>query len=156
MMLVPYQGGGPALTELIGGHMQLMFPNIASGLPHAKSGKLRGIAVTSVKRSASAPQFPTVAETGLPGYEHYEWNALFAPVGTPPEIIVKLNTELRKVLTAPDLQARFLEMGVETAPSTPEELGNYVRKEIAKWAKVVKDMKTGANARANPSDGRPL
>lgn len=141
MVHVPYKGGGPALADLIGGHVQLLIPNIASGLPHVKSGKLRGIAVTSTKRSRSMPELPTVAESGLPGYELHEWNALFAPAGTAPEIIAKLNTELAKVLALPEVQERFFQMGAEAAPGTPEQLGAYVNSELAKWAKVVKDMK---------------
>ena len=140
MVHVPYKGGGPALADLIGGHVQLLFPNIASGLPHVRSGKLRGVAVTSLKRSRAAPQIPTVSESGLPGFELGEWNALFAPAGTPPEIITRLNTELNKVLRSPDIQERLFQMGAEPAPGSPKELDDYVRKEIAKWAKVVKDV----------------
>jgi len=140
LLHVPYKGGGPALADLIGGHVQLLFPNIASGLPHVKSGKLRGIAVTSSKRSRSAPQFPTVAESGLPGYELHEWNALFAPAGTPQEIIGRLNSELGKILRAPEMQERLFQMGAEAAPGTPEQLDEYVRRELAKWDKVVKDV----------------
>ena len=137
---VPYKGGGPALADLIGGHVQLLFPNIASGLPHVRSGKLRGVAVCSLKRSRAAPEFPTVSESGLPGFELNEWNALFAPAGTPPEIIARLNTELNKALRAPDIQERLFKMGAQPEPSTPRELDDYVRKELAKWAKVVKDV----------------
>jgi tripartite-type tricarboxylate transporter receptor subunit TctC len=140
MLHVPYKGGGPALADLIGGHVQLVFPNIASGLPHVKSGKLKGIAVGSTKRSRAAPQVPTVAESGLPGFELYEWNALFAPAGTPPEIIARLNAELAKVLRVPDIQERLFQMGAEPAPGTPEELDDYVRREIVKWEKVVREM----------------
>jgi tripartite-type tricarboxylate transporter receptor subunit TctC len=104
-----------------------------------KSGKLKGIAVTSTRRSRSAPEFPTVAESGLAGYECYEWNALFAPAGTPPEIIARLNTELGKILRAPEMQERFFQLGAEAAPGTPEQLGDFVRSEIAKWGKVVRD-----------------
>lgn len=140
MVHVPYKGGGPALADLIGGHVQLLFPNIASGLPHVKSGKLRGIAVTSTKRSRAAPHLPTVAESGLPGFELHEWNALFAPAGTPPEIIAKLNTELNRILRSPEMRERLFAMGAEVAPSTPMELDDYVRKELVKWDKVVKDV----------------
>ncbi|HLF38466.1 MAG TPA: tripartite tricarboxylate transporter substrate binding protein [Burkholderiales bacterium] len=140
MLHVPYKGGGPALADLIGGHVQLVFPNIASGLPHVKSGKLKGIAVCSTKRSRAAPQLPTVAESGLPGFELYEWNALFAPAGTPPEIIARLNAELAKVLRMPDIQERLFQMGAEPAPGTPQELDDYVRREIVKWEKVVRVM----------------
>ncbi|MBI4189801.1 MAG: tripartite tricarboxylate transporter substrate binding protein, partial [Betaproteobacteria bacterium] len=137
---VPYKGGGPALVDLIGGQVQLYFANIASGLPHVKSGKLKGIAVTSTRRSRSAPEFPTMAESGLAGFELHEWNALFAPAGTPPEIIARLNTELGKILRTPEMQERFFQMGAEAAPGTPGQLGDFVRSEIARWGKVVRDV----------------
>src|SRR5262245_35042595 len=121
LLHVPYKGGGPALADLIGGHVQLLFPNIASGLPHVKSGKLRGVAVTSTRRSRSAPEFPTIAESGLPGFELHEWNALFAPAGTPQEILTRLNLELNKVLRAADIHERLFQMGAEPAPGTPGE-----------------------------------
>jgi tripartite-type tricarboxylate transporter receptor subunit TctC len=137
---VPYKGGSPALVDLIGGQVQLYFGNISSGLPHVRAGKLKGIAVSSAKRSRSAPEFPTVAESGLPSFEVYEWNALFAPAGTPPQIIARLSTELQKILHASEMQERFFQMGVEGAPGTPQQLGDFVRSEIAKWGKVVRDV----------------
>ena len=140
MLHVPYKGGGPALADLIGGHVQLLFPNIASGLPHVKSGKLKGIAVTSKKRSRAAPHLPTVDESGLPGFEIQEWNALFAPAGTPQPIIARLNAELQKVLALPEVRNRLFEMGAEAAPGTPGELDAYVKSELEKWAKVVRDV----------------
>jgi tripartite-type tricarboxylate transporter receptor subunit TctC len=141
---VPYKGGAPLFADLIGGHVQLFFANIASGLPNVRAGKLRGIAVTSSKRSRSAPEFPTMAEAGVPGYEVHEWNALFAPAGVPAEIVTRLNAEVAKVLRAPDIQERFFTMGAEPAPGTPAELDAFVRREIARWTKIVKD--TGIKA----------
>ena len=140
MVHVPYKGGGPALADLVGGHVQLLVPNIASGLPFVKTGRLRAVAVTSEQRSRSAPEIPTIAEAGLPGYEIHEWNALFAPAGTPPEIIARLNAELNKVLAAPDVQERFFQMGSEAAPGTATGLGDYVVAEIARWGKIIRDM----------------
>ena len=137
---VPYKGGGPAIADLMGGHVQLSFLNIGTSLPYIKNGKLKGIAVTSAKRSRSAPQFPTIAESGVPGYELFEWNALFAPAGTPAEIVAQLNTEVLKVLAAPDVQERLFQLGTEPAGGTPEQLGSYIRREVAKWDKVVKAM----------------
>lgn len=120
--------------------MQLFFGNIAGDLPYVKAGKLRGIAVTSAARSRSAPEIPTMAESGVPGYELYEWNALFAPAGTPATIIATLNSETRKIIEMPDVQQRFFQFGAEAAPGTPEQLASYVRGEISKWDKVVRDM----------------
>lgn len=137
---VPYKGGGPAVTDLMGGHVQLFFSSIATTLPYVKGGKVKGIAVTSAQRSRSAPEFPTIAESGVPGYELYEWNALFAPAATRSEIIAKLNAEFGKVLAAPDVQARLFEFGAEPTASTPEQLLSHVRREMAKWEKVVKAM----------------
>jgi tripartite-type tricarboxylate transporter receptor subunit TctC len=140
MIHVPYKGGGPAIADLMGGHLQVLLPNIANAMPHVKTGKVIGIAVTSAKRSRSAPEFPTVTESGLPGYEIYEWNAVFAPAATPLAIVTKLNAELRKVISTPDVQERFFQMGAEAAPGSPEHLDDYVRSEITKWGKVVKAM----------------
>lgn len=142
---VPYKGGGPVFVDLIGGYVQLSFLNIASSLVHVRAGKVRGIAVTSSRRSRSAPEFPTIAESGVPGYEIYEWNALFAPAGTPPEIIARLNAEIIKIMAAPDVQERLFQLGAEAVTSTPEQLGDHIRREIAKWGKVVKDMGIKAN-----------
>ncbi len=137
---VPYKGGGAVYADLIGGHIQAYFGNMASSLPHAKGGKLKGIAVTSAKRSASAPEFPTFAESGVPGYEVYEWNGLFGPAGMPKEIVARINTEMGRILAAADVKERFFALGAEAAPGTPEQHGEYVRAEVAKWQKVISAM----------------
>ena len=137
---VPYKGGGPAVTDLMGGHVQLFFSSIATTMPYLKGGKVKGIAVTSAKRSRSAPEFPTIAESGIPGYELYEWNALFAPAGTPAEIIARLNADFGKVLAAADVQEKLFEFGAEPTSSTAEQLQSHVVREMAKWDKVVKAM----------------
>ena len=137
---VPYKGGSAAYADLTGGHIQAYFGNMASSLPHAKGGKLRGIAVTSAKRSASAPEFPTFAESGVPGYEVYEWNGLFGPAGLPKDVVARINTELGKVLNAADVRERLFALGAEPAPGTPERHGEYVRAEVAKWQKVISAM----------------
>lgn len=142
---VPYKGGGAVYSDLIGGHVQMFFANIASGLVHVKSGKLRGIAVTSAKRSASAPEFPTFSESGLPGYEVYEWNGLFGPAGMPKDIVARLNTEIVKIIKLPDVKERFFQMGAEAAAGTPEQLGDYVHGEVAKWQTVIKQMNIKAD-----------
>ena len=140
MVHVPYKGGGPAVTDLMGGHVQLFFSSIATTMPYLKGGKVKGIAVTSAKRSRSAPEFPTIAESGIPGYELYEWNALFAPAGTPADIIAKLNADFGKVLAAADVQEKLFEFGAEPTSSTADQLQSHVVREMAKWDKVVKAM----------------
>lgn len=135
---VPYRGSGPAINDLIGGQVDIMFDNLPSSIEHAKAGSLRALAVTSSKRSPAMPDIPTLAEAGLPGFEATSWFALFAPKGTPPEITGKLNQEVRKALETPELQKRFADLGGEIKPMSPDELMAYVRSEHAKWAGVVK------------------
>ena len=137
---VPYKGGGLAYVDLLGGHVQLFFGSIASALPHVQGGKLKGIALTAAKRSPSAPQIPTLAESGVPGVEVYEWNGLYAPAGTALAIVTRLNSEVNKMLGTTDVQQRFFQLGAEATPVTPAELTAYVRGEIARWAKTVKEM----------------
>ncbi|HEV2605864.1 MAG TPA: tripartite tricarboxylate transporter substrate binding protein [Microvirga sp.] len=135
---VPYRGSGPAINDLIGGQVDIMFDNLPSSIEHAKAGSLRALAVTSAKRSPAMPDVPTLGESGLPGFEATSWFALFAPKGTPAEITTKLNQEVRKALDTPELQKRFADLGGELKPMSPDELMAYVRSEHEKWAKVVK------------------
>jgi tripartite-type tricarboxylate transporter receptor subunit TctC len=135
---VPYRGSGPAVNDLIGGQVDVMFDNLPSSIEHVRGGNLRALAVTSSKRSPALPDMPTLAEAGLPGFEATSWFALFAPKGTPPEITNKLNQEVRKALETPELQKRFADLGGEIQPMSPDELMGYVRAEHEKWAKVVK------------------
>ena len=137
---VAYKGGGPAMIDVMSGQVPVMFASMGSAWQHVKNGKLRAVAVGGAQRSKAAPDLPTIAESGVPGYETYEWNAVFAPAGTPPEIVTRLNTELNKALRSPDIQERLFQIGAEPAPGTPKELDDYVRKELAKWAKVVKEV----------------
>jgi tripartite-type tricarboxylate transporter receptor subunit TctC len=137
----PYKGGSPALTDVIAGQIPLFFANMASGLPHVKSGKLKALASTGSHRSPNVPDLPTVAESGLPGYEAYEWNAVFAPAGTPPAIIARLHDEIAKVLARADVRERIAQLGGEIVASTPQETDQYLRAQMVKWAKVVKDAK---------------
>lgn len=140
LLHVPYKGGGLVYADLLGGQLQLFIGSIASALPHVQGAKLKGIALTSAQRSRSAPNIPTVAESGVPGYELFEWNTLYAPAGTPPAIVARLNAVLNKIIETPDLQQRYFQMGAEGVPSTPFSTATYVRGEIAKWAKTVKEM----------------
>jgi tripartite-type tricarboxylate transporter receptor subunit TctC len=135
---VPYRGSGPAVNDLIGGQVDVMFDNLPSSIEHAKAGSLRPLAVTSSQRSAAVPNIPTLAEAGLPGFEATSWFALFAPKRTPAEIVAKLNQEVRKALEVPELRTRFAELGGEIKPMSPDELGAYVKSEHEKWGRVVK------------------
>jgi tripartite-type tricarboxylate transporter receptor subunit TctC len=138
MVHVPYKGAGPALIDVMGGHVPIMFDNLPSSTEHIKVGKLRGLAVTTAERAPSMPDLPTIAESGLPGYETYTWNALFAPAGTPPAVIARLNEAAVKALADPEVQAKLQGFGATIVGSTPEALAAHVQAELAKWAPVVK------------------
>ncbi len=143
MVHVPYKGRQFAIPDLVGGSIQVMFDNMPSALPMAKDGKIRALAQTTAKRSPAAPDVPTVSET-VPGFEATTWFAVFAPAGTPREVVLKVNTEMQRVFKLPDVADKLKALGLETWISTPEELSAYQAKEITKWAKVVKD--SGAKA----------
>ena len=143
MTHAPYKGRQYAIPDLMGGSIQLMFDNMPSALPMAREGKIRALAVTTAKRSAAAPEIPTIAET-VPGFEATTWFALFAPANTPRAVIDRLNAEVQKVYRLPEVQERLKSLGLEAVLSTPEELTRYQASEIAKWAKVVKE--SGARA----------
>jgi tripartite-type tricarboxylate transporter receptor subunit TctC len=138
MLHVPYKGSGPAVADLVGGQVNLMFDNMPSSLPHVKSGRLRAIAVTGAKRSPAVPDLPTIAESGVPGYDSVAWFGVLAPAGTPPAIVNQLNAEIIKVLKSPDVAHRLSSQGAEPAYNTPEQFSAYIKTEMGKWAKVVK------------------
>lgn len=135
---VPYKGGGPAMTDLLGGQINLIFATAASAIPHIKSGKIRGLAVTTSNRSKLVPELPTVAEAGLPGFEANNWYGIVVPAKTPRPIIDRLNKEFVAVLNAPDVKEVLFRQGLDAAPSTPEAFGAYIKSETVKWAKVIK------------------
>ena len=135
---IPYKGSAPALTDTMGGQTQLMFDTMLSAMPHVKAGKLKALAVTSSTRSPVAPDVPTVAESGLPGYEAIAWNGLLAPAGTPPEVVARLNAELKKVLASPDVKDKFEAQGFAASWNTPADFGRFMTAEVEKWGKVVK------------------
>ena len=139
MQHIPYKGRASAIPDLLGGRVTMMFDNMPSSLPLVREGKLRALGVTSAKRSLAAPDIPTLAEAGLPGFEAVSWFALFAPANTPRPIVDKLQAEVSKILKSPDISKRLLDLGLEPAGGTPEELAAYQKSEIAKWSKVVKD-----------------
>jgi tripartite-type tricarboxylate transporter receptor subunit TctC len=136
---VPYKGGPPALTDLMAGQVSVMFETGPGSLPHVRAAKLKALAAGSLKRSAAMPDLATVAEQGLPGFNGVAWVALVAPAATPRAIIDQLNAETRKILLMPDTRERFLSQGAEPAPSTPDEFAAFMRAEIAKWGKVIKE-----------------
>jgi len=141
MTHVAYKGGGPALTDVMAGQVPVFFASLASGLPYIQGGKLRALAVTGKSRSPVLPQLPTVAESGLPGYEVYEWNAVFVPGGTPQPVVDRLSKDLAAVLQDADVRTRLEAIGAEVIGSTPAELDAFRRAEIAKWSRVARDNK---------------
>ena len=138
---VPYKGSGPALTDLIGGQVQLMFSNLTAALPYVKAARLRALAVTGEKRSPAAPDLPTVMEAGVPGYVVASWFGILLPAGAPRELIMRLNSELAQVMRAPDVRERLATDGAEPTFSTPEKFGDFIKAEIAQWSKVIRDAK---------------
>ena len=141
---IPYKGTAPAMTDVLGGQVSLMFNSMPTVLPHVKSGRLKGIAVGSAKRSAAIPDTPTVAESGvagLAGFDYVTWYGMFAPAATPKPIIAKLNAEVKKMLDEREMSQRLAVQGAEPSPSTPEQLASYMLEEQARWRKVIK----GAN-----------
>jgi tripartite-type tricarboxylate transporter receptor subunit TctC len=135
---VPYKGGAPAVADLIAGQVQMLLVSIPSVLPHVRAGKLRAIAVSSAKRSASAPDIPTVAESGYPDFEYSNWNALFAPAKTSPQVIRKMNAEIVRILSDPEMSRRLTALGADPAPGSPEALARYMRTDHERWKKVIR------------------
>jgi len=140
MVHIPYKGAAPAMADLLAGQVQLMFDNLANALPNVKAGRLRALAVTTLARSPAMPDLPTIAESGLPGFDLTTWFGLMVPAGTPPEIVARLNAEIVRALNAKDMRERLQKMGAEPlANNTPEHFAAFIRTEAAKYAKVVKD-----------------
>lgn len=136
---VPYKGSSQAQQDLVAGIVKVGFPGTPIVIPHVKTGRLKALAVTTAQRSPHMPDVPTIAEAGVPGYEALVWVGLLAPAGTPPEIVAKLNSEIAKLLRAPDVGQLLASSGVDPTPTTPEEFGVYLRSEYDKWGKVVRD-----------------
>jgi tripartite-type tricarboxylate transporter receptor subunit TctC len=144
MQHVPYRGSGQMVPELLGGTLPVAFDNIATGIPHMKTGKLRALAVTTARRSGVAPDVPTMAESGLAGYELSSWQAVFAPAGTPAAVVDRLYTEIGRILKMPDVAKRLGDLGLDLSGMTPAELGAVVRADVPRLGKVVRD--SGAKA----------
>ena len=136
---VPYKGGGPSMADLVGGQIAASFASMPSAIPFIKAGKLRALGVSAAKRSPALPDTPTVAEAGVAGFSVLDWQGLFATAKTPPQIVAKINTDVLRVLAMPDVIERLTAAGVEIQTSTPAAWGEFVRAEVAKWGKVVKD-----------------
>ena len=136
---IPYKGSAPAVTDLIAGQVQVMFDNTPNVLPHVRAGKLKALAVSTKKRSALAPEVPTVDEAGVPGYDVSVWFGVLTVAGTPREIVSRLNAEMVKVLTSAEVKERFGKMGVEVVAGTPEHFSTFLKSEVERWAKVVRD-----------------
>jgi tripartite-type tricarboxylate transporter receptor subunit TctC len=144
MRHVPYKGRATALPDVLGGRVTMMFDNMPSSLPLVREGKLKALGVTSSRRSPAAPDIPTIAESGLPGFEAVSWFAIFTTAGTPKPVVDKLHDEIVKIINTPDVRKKLIDLGLDPVGSTPEELASFQKSEIAKWTKVVKD--SGAKA----------
>jgi len=142
---IPYKGSGPAMTDTLAGTTQMMFPSLVAAGPHIKSGKLRAIAVTGSKRSPLYPQVPTIAESGVSGFEITQWYGFFAPAKTPREIVDKLNKEIVAIMKDPDTAKKFADQGADIVTGSPEDFGKLVQSELAKWSKFIKEAKITAD-----------
>jgi tripartite-type tricarboxylate transporter receptor subunit TctC len=138
---VPYKGSAPAMQDLLGGQIPLMFLDLAAGAPQIKAGKLKALAVASDKRIAALPDLPTIGESGQPGFEAWAWQALAVPVATPKEIVARLNAEYRKAIAVPELRQKLIDAGIDPLESSPENASAYARSETLKWAKVISEGK---------------
>lgn len=139
MAHVAYRGEAPAINDLLGGQIPLMFANLSAVIGNIRAGQLRALAVTSAQRAPAVAEIPTVAEAGLPGFEAATWFALVAPAGTPTDVLARLNADAKRALAQPDVKQRFADLGMTAADSTPEGLDAYIKSEIAKWTKVIKE-----------------
>jgi tripartite-type tricarboxylate transporter receptor subunit TctC len=135
---VPYKGGAAAITDLIGGQIQMAFSSVPAVLPHVKAGRLNALGIGSASRSPALPDTPTIAEAGVPGYEYTTWFGIFAPARTPATVVARLNAEIARALRAPEINERFVSQGGEPAPGTPDELRRYMAAESARWTKTIK------------------
>ena len=136
---VPYKGGGAAVADLIGGHVAFSFASMPSAMPHVRAGRLRALAVAPAQRVSTAPELPTVAESGLPGFSSEDWQGVLAPAKTPQDIVMRLNGEIHKVLGAPEVREKLDAQGFQVRLSTPQQFADLIRSESAKWAKIVKE-----------------
>jgi len=136
---VPYKGGSQALTDMVGGQSNVMFNGMLATYPFVKDGKLKALAISSAKRFAAAPEIPTVAESGMPGFETGSWQGIVAPAGTPPEVVARLHATVTAILATPEMKERLDKAGAEVRPMSPAQFGGFIRDERDRWAKVVKE-----------------
>jgi len=136
---VPYKGNAAALTELVGGQVQMMFSNLLTSMPHVRTGRLRALAVSTAKRSAQAPDLPTIAEAGVPGYDVTPWYGILGPAGLPAAIVTRWNREVARIVQLPDMKEKFVAQGIDLVSSTPEAFAALIKAELPKWRKVVRD-----------------
>ena len=141
---VPYKGGGPALSDALGGHVAMLFGTVLETLPQVRNGKLRGLAVSSGMRATIAPEIPTIAESGVPGYDVTGWYAFLAPAATPRHIVTRLNEEMTRILATPAVRERLLALGAEPSPTTPEKAQEFISAEFARWDRVIKAARISA------------
>ena len=144
MVHVAYRGEAPAINDLLGGQIPLIFANLSAVIGNVRAGSLRALAVTSLQRSPSAPDIPTIAEVALPGFDAATWFALVAPAGTPREIVDRINAEVTRIVAQSEVQQRFADLGMTISAGTPDALDGYIKSEIAKWAQVIKDANVQA------------
>jgi tripartite-type tricarboxylate transporter receptor subunit TctC len=142
---IPYKGSAPAVTDLIGGQVQVMFDNTPNVLPHVRAGKLKALAVSSKARTSLAPEIPTVDESGVPGYDVGVWFGVLTVAGTPRDVVQRLNTDMVKILASPEIRQRFGNAGVEVVAGTPEQFSTHLKREVSRWAKVVQDANIKAD-----------
>ncbi len=145
MLHVPYKSTPPALEDIMGGRVSMMFADFTTAMPHVQAGTLRALAVTRIKRSSLFPELPTMDEAGIKGFNLDAWAGLVAPAGTPPEVVAKLNAALRKIIDSPEVQAKFKTVGFEGFSSTPDELGDFIKVQLGVWGKMVKDANIQAD-----------
>jgi tripartite-type tricarboxylate transporter receptor subunit TctC len=139
MTHIPYKGTGPAMIDMLAGQVATMAATVLTGMPHVRTGRLRPLGITSRERSQVAPEIPTVAEGGLPGYESLQWYGLLAPANTPKDIVARLNKEMVGILQTPEVKARFAKDAAETVGNSPEEFAAFIKSELAKWEKVARN-----------------
>ncbi len=137
---VPYKGSGPAVIDLIGGHVQLMFGAVSTTFSHLQNGRLRAIAISSPQRWPALPEIPTVAESGVPGFEASTWYGVLAPIGTPPAIVSKLHADMTAAITAPDIRKHVVDLGISTIASTPREFADVIQRDMARWGKLIRSL----------------
>jgi len=142
---VPYKGSAPAITDLIGGQIQIMFDPIQSVLSNVQAGKLRAVAVSSKVRSPALPDVPTIAEAGLPGYESLSWSGVAVPAGTPKDVIARLNRDIAAILTQPDIRDKFAQAGADPIGGSPQEFAEHIRGEREKWSKLIRERGIAIN-----------